>query len=160
MIINLCCAYSFAYSVTQISCIFMDILCKQSVPKGPSGCSVADIKRKLSMKNSCEWRVPKMWGQREGERMSLTCLQPFVHRPLRPLMWVCEAHFLFFYFFVWQGNVRCIWSTFRCTWIQEKYDARSNDSLWVVQTDSFHGAHPAFGIIITCHFIKIRTPYF
>ena len=35
----------------------------------------------------------KKWGRREGERKSLTCLQAFVHRPLRWVMWVCEGHF-------------------------------------------------------------------
>ena len=35
----------------------------------------------------------KKWGRCEGGRKSLTCLQPFVHRPLRGVMWVCEGHF-------------------------------------------------------------------
>jgi hypothetical protein len=108
-------------------------------------------KKEISMNNSCEWRVPKMWGRRERERMSLTCLEPFVHRPFRWIMWVCEAHFRIPYFFVLQENVRCIWNSFRCiwnrlkrTWNQEKSDARSIDCLWIVQTDSFHGANHTF----------------
>ena len=30
-------------------------------------------------------------GWREWHSFSLTCLQPFIYRPLRPLMWVCEG---------------------------------------------------------------------
>ena len=66
-------------------------------------------------------------------------------------MWVREGHFRIPYFFTLRDNVRfiwdcfrCIWNRFRCTWNQEKSDARSNGSLWIVQTDSFHGANPTF----------------
>ena len=41
----------------------------------------------------------KKWGRREGEWMSLTCLQPFAHRPLRGVMWVCEGHYRIPWFF-------------------------------------------------------------
>ena len=47
----------------------------------------------------CEWRVPKTWGRREGEWMSLTCLQPFAHRPLRGVMWISEGHYRIPWFF-------------------------------------------------------------
>ena len=46
-----------------------------------------------SIKKWCEGSKAKMWGRREWERMSLTCPQAFVHRPLRPTMWKCEGHF-------------------------------------------------------------------
>ena len=35
----------------------------------------------------------KTWGRREGESLTLTCPHPFVHRPLRPMMWKSEGHF-------------------------------------------------------------------
>ena len=43
-----------------------------------------------------KWREgskQKMWGRREGERMFLTCPEPFVHRHLRPVMWTSEGYF-------------------------------------------------------------------
>jgi len=53
-------------------------------------------------------RAPKMWGRREGERMSLTCLQPFIHRPLRGVMWVCEGHFRIPWFFAFDPSDNCL----------------------------------------------------
>ena len=41
----------------------------------------------------------KKWGRREGEWMSLTCLQPFAHRPLRWGMWISEGHYRIPWFF-------------------------------------------------------------
>ena len=35
----------------------------------------------------------KTGGRREGTPISLPCLQPFVHRPLRPVTGVWEGHF-------------------------------------------------------------------
>ena len=49
-----------------------------------------------------------MWGRREGEWMSLTCPQPFVHQPLRGVMWVCEGHFRIPWFFAFDPSDNCL----------------------------------------------------
>ena len=53
----------------------------------------------LTLAEEWECLTLKMWGRREGERMSLTWLQPFVYKGLRGVMWGCEGHFWKILFF-------------------------------------------------------------
>ena len=52
----------------------------------------------LTLAEEWECLTLKMWGRREGERMSLTWLQPFVYKGLRGVMWGCEGSFEKFIF--------------------------------------------------------------